>query len=86
MVCGKSRLSGRLLGEQLHSNSPTTLACWRVSLINELLHWGAEWGRETIAQTAHNSCDLDMGPLKAEALCLWGGEGLAWWGICSLLP
>lgn len=78
MVYGKSRLNGGLLEAQLRSSSPTTLACWHVSLTNELLCWGAEWGRETVAQTAHNSCNLDMGPLKAEALSLHGAEGLTW--------
>lgn len=70
MVRGKSPWSGELLGAQLWSSSPTTLSCWHVSLINELLHWGAEWGRETIAQAARNSCHLDVGPPKAEALFL----------------
>lgn len=78
MVHGKSPLSGGLPGAQLWSSSPTTLSCWSVSLINELLLWGAEWGREPIAQNARNSCDLDVGPLEAEALSLRVGEGLTW--------
>lgn len=60
MVCGKSHPSSGQLGAQLWSSSPTTSACWRVSLINELLHRGEEWGREAIAQTAHTTAVILM--------------------------